>query len=189
LIDQGDSPLPQAGERAIALINQFPNLERLIAFAPLSADCLARIERLKSLREIRLQGKQPDLLGSLKLLSGSQKLESFAASGWIIPGDNLSLLSTCPHLQRVLVGRLAGSHEQLAFLAKLPDLKILELPDLQYRADLANDLKLLGGLKELRVDRTTWSREQLRQLGQECPNLKLTLYRGLVDEMNDLRQP
>jgi hypothetical protein len=184
-----EADLPKAGERAVALINKFPNLDRLIAFAPLSADCLGRLQRLKALREIRLQGPQPDLLACLKLLGGSETLESFAASSWLIQPDNLAILSTCPHLQRLLVGRLTGSHEEIALLAGFPHLSLLEMPFLKYRPELAADLKPLKSLKELRFTRATWTNEQIGQLRQELPGLKLTLYRNFIDEMNALRQP
>ncbi len=186
---QWQDQIPAAMEKLINLLNQFPQLDRLIVFAPISGNDLSRIARLGALRELRLQGNQPDLRGCLNKLLGDDNIESFAASGWNLTDDSLSVLATWPHLRRVLLGRITGSHEQIAALGRCPQLNILEMPALKYRDDLASDLMQLHYLKELRFARATWTREQLGQLTRRLPQLQLTVYRNFMDEMNALRQP
>src|SRR5208282_2770537 len=93
------------------------------------------------MQEIRLHGPQTELSACLRLLKGSSNLQSFAASNWNISPNDLSILTTCPNLHRILVGQLTGSRQELALIAKVPNLSLVEMPDLRYRADLAADLK------------------------------------------------
>ena len=160
---------------SIAVINQFPGLERLSISATCNGSALAQIRRLKQLKELRLNRSQPYLRDCLKLLSGSRELTALGASSWGLPSDDLLLLTEYPFLQKVTIGHLTGSHEQFATLAGLPHLQELEMPALRYRPDLAADLSQLKSLTALKfMFNSDWTKEQITELKRDLPKIQVT---------------
>jgi serine/threonine protein kinase len=168
-------------------INQFQNLERLLLFAPYEGSSLAKIHRLKELKELRLNSKQPYLQDCLKVISGSKNLLSLGVSNWIVPPRDLELVVKCPNLERLMIGQLSGSHEQLSILAKLARLKQLDMPDLLYRPDLVADLRRLKSLKTLKFLLTSdWTNDKIAQLRHDLPNVQLFMYATLEQQRQSL---
>jgi serine/threonine protein kinase len=170
------------GRASVAAINQFPNLERLILSTYVDGHSLAKISRLSALTELRLNSGQIRLHDCLTKICGSKNLTCLAALSWGIPSSDLALLLKSPHLQRLMIGQLTGSHRQLAILARLPMLQRLELPALHFRPDLSSDLKLLKSLKTLRFFVSSeWSDDQLVQLKGDLPHVNVVTYANVKD--------
>jgi serine/threonine-protein kinase len=177
----GDSDWSVADSRAsVDVINQFPNLSRLSLSAKCEGTTLARISRLNQLQELKLNRSQPYLHDCLKVVSGSKNLAFLGASNWGLPPSDLELLETCPNLEKVMIGRLFGSHEQILILAKLPHLQQLDMSALRYRSDLTADLSRLKSLKTLRFLITTeWTNAAIAQLRHDLPQVHLDMYATL----------
>jgi hypothetical protein len=163
--------------KSVDVINQFPNVRRLTLAAKYEASTLAKIRRLQELQELKLNRSQPYLHDCLKLIGGSKDLRSLSVSNWSIPSSDLQLLVQLPNLEKLVIGRLTGSHEQFAVLAKLPHLQILDMAALHYRSDLAGDVSLLKSLKQLRVLMTDdWTNPIIAQFRHDLPNVVVVLY-------------
>jgi serine/threonine-protein kinase len=167
---------------SVDAINQFASLERLYLFAQYEGSTLAKIHRLKGLKELTLNLKQPYTRDCLKAISGSTNLLSFTASSWSSPARDLELFAQCPNLEKLKIGQLTGSHEQFVLLAKQPHLQQLDMPALRYRSDLAADLSLLKSLKTLKVlsggDLTAG---QVFWLRHDLPHIELVQYAQSLD--------
>jgi serine/threonine-protein kinase len=167
---------------SLEAINQFPNLERLMLGAYYDGSTLAKIRRLKALKELRLDSGQIRIHDCLKAVSGSKKLLFLSAINLPVPESDLELVVKCPNLQRLMVGQLTGSHEQLSILARLSGLRQMELPALRYRPNLSADLRLLKSLKTLKFLITSdWTNEQLSQLRHDLPNVNVVTFANVRD--------
>jgi hypothetical protein len=83
--------------------------------------------------------------------------------------SDLDGLTGCPNLRELTLVDVNGSHQDFAHLSKLRSLTSLDMPDLQYRADLVADLHSLPVLKAMHV--VSWSESQVAQLRHDMPNL------------------
>lgn len=187
----GNSHWTSADSQAsVEALNQYPSLEKLLLFTPYEATSLAKLKRLKELKELRLNLNQPDLENCLKEISGSTNLQALGASNWSLPASDLELVTACPNLERLMIGQLTGTSEQLALLAKVPGLKQLDMPALQYRSDLATDLRLLKSLETLKFLLTNdWTTAQLAQLKHDMPEINLVMYTSQGEIKQALRHP
>jgi serine/threonine-protein kinase len=193
----GDSDWSIEDSRAsVEVINQFPNLERLALSAKYEGSNLARITRLRALKELRLSRSQPYLHDCLKVITGSNNLLCLGASNWTVPSSDLEMVVKCPNLQELLIGQLTGSHEQFAILAQLPGLQLLDMPALRYRPDLLADLRLLKALKGLKFSVSSeWNDTQIVELRHDLPNVHISTYSGFrgghrrSDEPKFIEQP
>ncbi len=164
-------------KESIALINQFPNLDRLTLDIACDGAQLAQIDRWKDLHELRLNASHSRLHDCLGQLGLCRNLNFLVLLSWGAPSSELSALAQCTHLKRLMIGQLTGSKQQLQVFGQLPLLERLDLPALHYRPDLAADLQGLKSLKALKFFRgNDWNEYQLAQLKHDLPGVDVSTY-------------
>jgi hypothetical protein len=180
-IKLGDSKWsPEESRAMVGVINQFPNIERLSLSAKCEASTLTRLRRLNELKELKLNRSQPYLRDCLKTIVGLKNLTSLGVSDWSLPISDLGIVAACPNLEKLMIGRLTGSHDQFSTLAGLARLQQLDMPSLRYRPDLAADLSLLKSLKSLRFGMTSeWNNAIMAQLRHDLPGVQVVPYAAM----------
>jgi serine/threonine protein kinase len=175
---------------SLEVINQFPNLDRLLLSASFDGDSLAKVRRLRELQDIRLDNKQPHLHQFLKVISGSKQLRKLTVLNWSAAPNDLPLIARCQNIEKLMIGEFRGSHEQLLCLAKLHRLSQLSLPALLYRDDLAVDLKGIKLLRKLKLwPGQGWTVEQVGRLSHDLPDVKVLVSRSENEQRDDLDCP
>jgi len=166
--------------QSVAIINQFPNLDRLILWAPYEGIAFLQLQRLKELSELRINFSGVHVKECLQAVCSSSQIHSLSIADWRLPLTELKLVAQCTSVEKLMIGQLRGTTEQLAGLAEMPCLQTLDLPDLSYRHDLAANLARFKTLKILKFrPGDQWKNEQIIKLRNELPGVQLQLYENV----------
>jgi hypothetical protein len=115
---------------------------------------------------------------------------TLAIYDWEWAAEHLQMVVSCPNLERLLIGEMTSTHEQLALLEKVSHLRQLELPELYYRPDLAADLRRLKSVKTLAFFRRRgWSDIQISRLRQDLPDVELIVRQSAAEQAATFYSP
>jgi len=181
---------PEDSRASAAVINLFPNLDRLILGAPYDGLTLLKLQRLKELSELRINFTGVCVKECLEAICSSSQLKSLYIADWRLPLAELKLVAQCTSIEKLMIGRLRGTTEQLAELSNMPCLQKLDLPNLAYRHDLAADLARFKTLKALKFQPSgDWKIEQIIKLRKALPAVYVDLYENDTQQWQSLSHP
>ena len=168
-----------AGDEAIKLLSQFPNLRKLrFAQNQITAEGIAALPNLKKLEELDLSECSlilDDAMGPLGKMSNLKKLNLWRVN---ISDIGIAPIANLTTLESLNLDNTRLSDEGLAHLSGLTNLKFLHLGSTQVTDENLSQLAGLEKLKELIVTRTGVTEAGAKALQSKLPSTKIQLKFG-----------
>ncbi|MBU6454569.1 MAG: serine/threonine protein kinase [Cyanobacteria bacterium REEB67] len=164
-------------KRSLMAINSSDHATELRLYAPYDGDTLKHLEQMKHMKHFLLKFAQPSppVLDCLAGFKEAADLIDLDVETGADQSNHLSALEGCSKLKILTLDRLACTKKQTAILAKLAALETLNVPDLAYRPDLAQDLKKIKTLKNLQFTRKgSWNEAKCSGLATALSGIHVT---------------